>query len=179
MEHQYVTGTAAAGLGDARTHLVQRPGEIVVVTTLVDTWAPRRLGRAKVMTENVFLPGGTAIFATHASAPPAAGTQPGVVLLKFIVIGASADEGVSPFTLLRMTSTDCIVAEAPLAGAGTRIENDALPSCDCGRFPVPPLPLQPVSSAQTEMSAAKTRASTLIVKSYYALSTKTSRLPKA
>jgi hypothetical protein len=80
------------------------------------------------MTENVFLPGGTAIFATHVSAPPAEGAQPEVFLLKFMVIGATADEGARPFTLVRITSTDCIVAEVPLPGAGTRIENAALPS---------------------------------------------------
>ena len=97
--------------------------------------------------------------AMHESAPPGAGVQPGVVLARFIVSGATIDDGARPLTFISTTSTDCIDAEPP--APGTKIENDALPvDGDCGTA-VPP-PLHDVLMATKKVAVARRRASLLI-----------------
>jgi hypothetical protein len=67
------------------------------------------------------------------------------------------DAGARPLTFVSTTSTDCIAAEAPAPGAGTKIANDALPLVpDCGTV-VPP-PLHAVLKATKRIAAGKKRA---------------------
>lgn len=98
----------------------------------------------------------------HESAPPAAGVHPGVVLVRFMVSGATIDVGATPLTFMSTTSTDCIAVEAPDPAGGTKIENDALPlDPDCGTV-VPPPPLHAVLIATKTTAADRQRAKFLI-----------------
>jgi len=103
--------------------------------------------------------------AMHASAPPAAGVHPGVVFVRFIVSGAMTDVGARPLTFVSTTSTDCIAAEVAAPGAGTTIENDALPLVvDCGTVELPPL--HAVQMATTTTAAGKKRGRFLMLTVY-------------